>query len=48
MEVEVVLEEGEDPAVGEAEAAELMKHLGISTYDLVSGAYIDHLEQAGD
>ena len=44
MELEVVLEEGEDAAVGEAEAADLMEKLGITQADLVSGAYIDHLE----
>jgi predicted adenylyl cyclase CyaB len=45
MELEVVLEEGEDPARGEAEAAELMKKLQIAPDDLVSGAYIDLLEK---
>jgi predicted adenylyl cyclase CyaB len=44
MELEVMLEEGEDPARGEAEAAELMAKLGIPNGDLVSGAYIDLLE----
>jgi len=43
MELEVVLEEGEDPAGGQAEADELMHQLGISPVDLVLGAYIDLL-----
>lgn len=45
MELEVVLEEGEDPASGEPEAAELMRKLGITPADLVRGAYIDLLEK---
>lgn len=45
MELEVVLEDGEDPAAGQAEADELMKELGIGSADLVSGAYIDLLEK---
>jgi predicted adenylyl cyclase CyaB len=47
MELEVVLTGGEDPAHGEAEAAELMRQLGITPADLVSGAYIDLLEEGG-
>lgn len=47
MELEVVLEEGENSAQGEAEAARLMEQLKITADDLVSGAYIDHLEKAG-
>lgn len=47
MELEVVLAEGEDPAQGEAEAADLMRRLGITSIDLVSGAYIDLLEDKG-
>ena len=45
MELEVVLEDGEDPASGEAEAADLMRQLGITPSDLVRGAYIDLLEE---
>lgn len=45
MELEVVLEDDEDPARGETEAADLMKQLEIAPEDLVSGAYIDLLEQ---
>jgi predicted adenylyl cyclase CyaB len=43
MELEVVLEDGEDPARGQTEADELMRTLGITPGDLVSGAYIDLL-----
>lgn len=45
MELEVVLADGDDLAGGEKEAAELMESLGISPDHLVSGAYIDLLEQ---
>lgn len=45
MELEVVLEDGEDPAGGESEAADLMKQLEISPENLISGAYIDLLER---
>lgn len=45
MELEVVLKADEDPTRGETEAAELMGQLRISQDDLVSGAYIDLLEQ---
>jgi predicted adenylyl cyclase CyaB len=45
LELEVVLDEGEDPARAEAEAADLMRRLGITSADLVSGAYIDLLEK---
>lgn len=44
MELEVVLAEGEDTAIGEAEAHRLMAALGIGPESLVSGAYIDLLE----
>ncbi len=43
MELEVVLAEGEDPAVGEAEAHDLMARLGVAPEDLVQGAYLDLL-----
>ena len=45
MELEVVLAEGEDQAGGEREAAELMGRLGVTSGDLVSGAYIDLMEE---
>ena len=45
MELEVVLADGDDPAGGDQEAAELMAKLGIHAEDLVSGAYIDLLEK---
>ncbi len=44
MELEVVLAEGEDQVGGEREAAELMGRLGVTSGDLVSGAYIDLME----
>ena len=45
MELEVVLKDGEDPARGETEAAQLMRELEITPGDLVRGAYIDLLEE---
>jgi len=45
MELEVVLEGGEDPIAGEAEARALMRELGIAEPDLVESAYIDLLER---
>jgi len=44
LELEVVLAEGDDRAAGEREAADLMARLGVTSDDLVSGAYIDLLE----
>jgi len=44
MELEVVLAEGDEQEDGEREAAELMERLGVTSEDLVSGAYIDLLE----
>ena len=43
LELEVVLEEGEDDAAGAAEADALMQRLGVAPDDLVSGAYVDLL-----
>ena len=43
MELEVVLTQGEDAAVGEAEAEHLMQKLNIQKDDLVEGAYFDLL-----
>ncbi len=47
MELEVVLAEGEDQIGGEREASELMGRLGVTSGDLVSGAYIDLIEEKG-
>ena len=44
LELEVVLEENEDVAAGEEEAAVLMRELGVEPDDLIDGAYIDLLE----
>ena len=41
MELEVVLESGEDPQIGEREATLLMRKLGIEEDDLIKCAYID-------
>lgn len=41
IELEVVLEDGEDESVGHDEARELMARLGIGQEDLVAGAYAD-------
>ena len=43
LELEVVLGDGEDPAVGEAEARDLLGRLDVAATDLVSGAYVDLL-----
>ncbi len=43
LELEVVLREGEPEDAGRAEAAHLMKRLGISTDDLIEGSYVDLL-----
>jgi predicted adenylyl cyclase CyaB len=44
LELEVVMQEGEPLAAGEAIAADLMNQLGITESDLVTGAYMDLLE----
>ncbi|MCK9996889.1 MAG: class IV adenylate cyclase [Candidatus Krumholzibacteria bacterium] len=44
MELEVVLADEEDQDDGEMEAAKLMERLGVTSDNLVSGAYIDLLE----
>jgi len=41
LELEVVLDEGEQPQAATAEADELLKRLGISSEQLVKGAYAD-------
>lgn len=43
MELEVVLDPDEDPVLGEAEAADLMRRLNVGEDDLVDRAYIDLL-----
>ncbi len=45
LELEVVLEPGEDPADGQAEARRLMAALEIAPADLVRGAYLDLLRE---
>lgn len=41
LELEVVLEAGDDLAGGEAEARRIMEALGVAEADLVEGAYVD-------
>lgn len=43
LELEVVLREGESTEQGVAEAQDIMARLGISTQQLIQGAYVDHL-----
>jgi predicted adenylyl cyclase CyaB len=43
LELEVVLEEGEDAAMGKTIATGLMQKLGISPEQLIEGAYVDLL-----
>lgn len=45
MELEVVLGEDQSEADGQAIAEDLMRELGISTDDLLEGAYMDLIEQ---
>ncbi len=47
LELEVVLDDGDDLAGGEAEARDLMARLEVGPGDLVQGAYIDLLEERG-
>ena len=47
MELEVVLEEGEPPAVGVHEANTIMERLGIAPQQLLEGAYVDLLARRG-
>lgn len=44
LELEVVLADSKDPSVGDLEAHELMKWLGITAGQLVEGLYVDLLE----
>lgn len=45
LELEVVLEEGEDAALGVAEAHELMQQLGVEPEQLLETAYVDLLRK---
>lgn len=45
LELEVVMADDEDLAVGEREAAELMAELQVGPNDLIEGAYVDLLEK---
>lgn len=47
MELEVVLSDGEDAEAGEAVARDLMEKLGILPGQLIEGAYVDLMCQAG-
>ncbi|NJC96455.1 MAG: adenylate cyclase [Anaerolineales bacterium] len=46
MELEVVLQEGQGDAEGQAIADDLMASLGVERGDLIEGAYMDLLEKA--
>jgi adenylate cyclase class IV len=45
MELEVVMEEAQSDAEGQAIAEGLMKALGVEKSDLLQGAYMDLLEK---
>jgi predicted adenylyl cyclase CyaB len=45
LELEVVLKENEDQAAGQVEAEALMEKLGVGPDDLVTGAYVDALDE---
>jgi len=45
LELEVILQEGQQPEEGTAIANELMEKLGVKKKDLVAGAYIDLISQ---
>jgi adenylate cyclase class IV len=47
VELEVVLTDSQSVSAGEAIAERLLAQLGIRKADLVSGAYIDHIEPGG-
>ena len=46
MELEVVMQEGQSDAEGQAVAEDLMARLGVETSDLLEGAYMDLLESS--
>jgi predicted adenylyl cyclase CyaB len=48
MELEVVMQEGQSDAEGQAIAEDLMERLGVARSDLLEGAYMDLLESAAD
>ncbi len=48
MELEVVLTQGEEASIGEAEARQLMEKLNIQKEDLVEGAYLDLISNLDD
>lgn len=48
MELEVVMQEGQSDAEGQAIAEGLMEHLGVDRSDLLEGAYMDLLESSTD
>jgi adenylate cyclase class IV len=48
MELEVVMQEGQSDAEGQAIAKGLMASLGIERSDLLEGAYMDLLESSSE
>lgn len=48
MELEVVMQEGQSEAEGQAIAEDLMEHLGVARSDLLEGAYMDLLESSAE
>jgi adenylate cyclase class IV len=46
MELEVVLQDGQSDAEGQATAEDLMAALGVERSDLLEGAYMDLLESS--
>lgn len=48
LELEVVLEDGEEPQTGKAIAHDLMDKLGIQPYQLIEGAYVDLQAKAAE
>jgi adenylate cyclase len=47
LELEVVLRDGESAAAGVVEAHRIMGQLGVGPQQLIEGAYVDHVRQAG-
>jgi len=45
LELEVVLQEGQQPEEGMAIATALMEKLGVKKKDLIAGAYIDLIKK---
>jgi predicted adenylyl cyclase CyaB len=48
MELEVVMQEGQSDAEGQALAEDLMERLGVARSDLIEGAYMDLLESSAE